>query len=380
MSPEGVMCTTLPVGAGPGEPVSECLFYPGCKEALLDLPGFPQPLMHPATPTFRIAATPGQGTGLFSTRALKMGDLILSERPLFVVPRVPYTPDVEKYFQLSVSRMRPAAKSAFMTLASSPKEDGSGPIIGIVRTHGLSLDGLPRGLNLDELLWNGKLKNHTYRAICEVISRLSHSNSPNTAPRFDLCSFSYQLFVLRNIAAGEELTSTDTYLDCPTPEPRKGSTFEDGVLFLGPGPAEPTIHKPCEKSLLELSLRVWVRDETLPDDWLIAKCREQLALARGIVGENLKNEDFRLLFEAVHTSMKSYICLGDAQGASNWAAKLNKILKGSDLDIKALVDPANAAYPVHSLWRRRVDRELAKNIPQPVLVKSQILFPMEWWH
>ncbi|KAJ7087863.1 hypothetical protein C8R44DRAFT_991296 [Mycena epipterygia] len=353
MSPEGVMCTTLPSGAGPGEPVSECLFFPGCKDALLSLPGFPQPLRHHATPAFRIGATPGEGTRLFSTRALKMGDLILSERPLFVAARVPYTPDVEKYFQLSVSRMRPEARSAFMALAVSPTADGAGPVIGIVRAHGLTLDGL----------WvSGKLKDQTYRAVCKDISRLSHNDSPNTAPSFNLRSFSFRLFALRDIAAGEELTA-DTYLDCPAPKPWKGPI------------------------LLELSLRLWLRDPTLPDDWLIAKCHEQLEVARlsiiarltEITPKDLTYEDLRLQIKAVEMLMQSYICLGDAHGASKWAAKLNRIGVDDD-EIKALLDPASAAYPAHSFWRHRVDRELGKGIGQPILIQSTIMFPMEWWH
>ncbi|KAJ7703017.1 hypothetical protein B0H17DRAFT_83303 [Mycena rosella] len=166
-------------------------------------------------PAFRINPTPDKGTGLISERALKMGGLILSERPLFVAARVPYTADVEKYFQLSVSRMRPQAKLAFMALASSPKEDGAGPIIGIVRAHGLTLDGLWSG---------GQLMGETHRAVGKVISRLRHSNSPNTAPRFDLRSFSYRLLALRDIAAGEELATTDAYLDCPAPESQGNSS------------------------------------------------------------------------------------------------------------------------------------------------------------
>ncbi|KAJ6584059.1 hypothetical protein DFH09DRAFT_1308761 [Mycena vulgaris] len=326
MSPDGVKCTTLSIGAGPKEPVSECILLPGCNDALLNLPGFPQPLIYPATPAFRIAATPDKETAFFSTRALKMGDLILSERALFAAARVTYTADVEKYFQLSVSRMRPAAKSAFMALASSPKEDGSGPSSGLC------------------------LKDETYRAICKVILRLGHSTSSNTASHFDLRSFSYRLFALRDIAAGKELTYTDTYL-CPAPEPEGKPTFDYGMMSIAP-----VFREPCEKTLLQLS-RVDLARENL-----------------------LTNEEFRLQIEGVYTLMESYICLGDAQGASKWTAKLDKCFKGNEMGTEALVDPASAAYPKHSLWRHRVERELAKGMPQPVLVNSAILFPIESRH
>ncbi|KAJ6584797.1 hypothetical protein B0H19DRAFT_1249728 [Mycena capillaripes] len=352
MSPRGVMCTTLPVGAGPGQPVSECLLFPGCKEALFSLPGFPRPLLHPATPAFRISKISGKATGLFSTRALKTGDLILSDA------------DVEKYFQLSVSRMRPEAESAFMALAGSPKEDGSGPVIDIVRAHGLTLDGL----------WpSGNLQGHTYRAVCKMISYLSHSNSPNTAPRFDLQSFSYRLFAFRDIAAGEELTSTDTYLDCLTAQPRPRM-----LMAVDEMPCTVSLfNKPCKKTLLQLSLDLWLRDDTLADDWLIIKCQEVLALP---LPQNATETDFRSRLEAMYTLMQSYICLGDAHGASKWAKKMHAIFPRGEMETNALLDPASAAYQADSLWRHRVDRELAKGMQQPVLVNDQLLFPMEWWH
>ncbi|KAJ7125162.1 hypothetical protein C8R44DRAFT_549832, partial [Mycena epipterygia] len=192
---------------------TECIFFPGNTELLMNLPGFPKSLSHPTSPAFRVAQAPGKGTGLFSTRALKMGDLILSERPLLVGPRgvgverpagltheqciQRSLTEVEKHFALSLSRMPPEANAAFMALANSHMEDGSGPIFGIVRTNGLALSRLRPGVT-DEM--------ETYSAICKYISRLNHSCSPNTAPHFDVLSFSYQLFAVRDIAKDEELT------------------------------------------------------------------------------------------------------------------------------------------------------------------------------
>jgi hypothetical protein len=119
--------------------------------------------------------------GLFSTRALKMGDLILSERPLLVAARGVYTTsppdftpemliqhrlnDLEKYYSVSVQRMRPENRAAFMALANSHKEDGSGPIVGITRTNGLGISGLRPGV---------KDGTNMYVAILKDISRLNH--------------------------------------------------------------------------------------------------------------------------------------------------------------------------------------------------------------
>jgi hypothetical protein len=173
--------TTLPIGAAADEPVSECLFFAGSKEVVLNTPGFPQPLIHPAAPAFRMSTVPGKGMGLFSTRALKMGDLILSERPLLVTVRGMYTRvakgdtpamifqrslnQLEKYNSIAVERMRDDDKAAFMALANSHKEDGSGPIVGINRTNGLGIEGLRPGV-----------EDETKRcvAILKHISRLNH--------------------------------------------------------------------------------------------------------------------------------------------------------------------------------------------------------------
>ncbi|KAJ7716515.1 hypothetical protein B0H16DRAFT_1388840, partial [Mycena metata] len=225
--------TTVPWGVGPDEPVSECFFFPGSKEVLMKLPGF-QPLLTPAAPALHMVPMAGKGSGkgsgLVSTRALRLGDLILDERPLFVAARgVPapffahFSPaqtrqhemdQLEKYFDIGMQRMRPENKNAFMALANSHKEDGSGPIFGRVRTNGLALLGLRPGV---------KDGTGEYSATCKDISRLNHrqlmrsltSCSPNTAPRFNMSSFSYRLYALRDIAEGEELTFQYTDVSQP---------------------------------------------------------------------------------------------------------------------------------------------------------------------
>ncbi|KAJ7350566.1 hypothetical protein DFH08DRAFT_995198, partial [Mycena albidolilacea] len=223
-TPGTMTYTTVPFG-GPysdTEQASECFFYPGSKEVLMRIPGFPHALTQPPGPTFRMTDMQGKGAGLVAAHALKMGDLILSERPLFVSARgVPVpTPSTfsraqvmqltlqghEKYSAVSIDRMRPEAKKAFMALRNCHTEDGSGPIVGIVRTNGMALEGLRPGV---------KDETREYSAVCKDISRLNHSCSPNTAPRFYMPSFSYRLYAVRDIAAGEELTYQYITVDVP---------------------------------------------------------------------------------------------------------------------------------------------------------------------
>ncbi|KAJ7686562.1 hypothetical protein B0H17DRAFT_1304004 [Mycena rosella] len=227
-TPDCMTFTTLPNGMEPGEPVTECFFFPGSKEVFMNLRGFPQPMVHPSTPAFRMAATPDKGTALFSTRKLKAGDHILTERPLFVGARGAPTEyhanltreqntqyalnTLEQHFEISFKRMSTESKEAFMALANSHKEDGSGPLVGVVRTNGLRLSGLRPGVKGDM---------GSYTAVCKDISRLNHSCSPNTSARFDMLSFSYQLFAVHDIAKGEELTYQYTPINCSAAERNK---------------------------------------------------------------------------------------------------------------------------------------------------------------
>ncbi|KAF8208495.1 hypothetical protein K438DRAFT_1961095 [Mycena galopus ATCC 62051] len=119
------------------EPVTECPLFPGSKEVVMNVPGFPRSLVQPAAPAFRLGSAPGKGLGVFSTRALNAGDL-LSEGPLLISARGLYVSPVPNYTQemfmqhsmdhfekyLAVGRMRPENKAAFMSLANSHTNDG----------------------------------------------------------------------------------------------------------------------------------------------------------------------------------------------------------------------------------------------------------------
>ncbi|KAJ7125165.1 hypothetical protein C8R44DRAFT_703306 [Mycena epipterygia] len=351
--------TTLPIGAELDEPSTECFFFPGSKEVLMKLPGFPKPLVHPTTPAFRMASTPGKGAGLFSTRALKAGDLILSERPLLVAARgaaVSYPEgftheqfiqhslnELEKYMALSVNRMRPEAKAAFMALANSHKEDGSGPIVGIVRTNGLFLDGLRPGV---------KDETASYSAICKDISRLNHSCSPNTAPRFDMLSFSYQLFAVRDIAKNEELTFQYTDVECSAAE--RNAALKPYAFVCECAACQDVSASDSRRAAIAAfnpSVHSWLFDRKLADDWFLVKCQEHLAL---VVREGL--EHLPVHCDILTVIMEAYICLGDAQHASEWAAKLDKFLwEEKRPAVKELLDPVSTAYQDHPMWRMRID-------------------------
>ncbi|KAJ6589912.1 hypothetical protein DFH09DRAFT_1307375 [Mycena vulgaris] len=332
-----MVCTTLPPG-GPDESVTECFFFPGSKEFLMNLPGFAQSLVNPATPAFRLAPAPGKGKGLFSTHA--QGGRPHSQRATAPHMRQHSFGELERHYALSVARMRPEAKAAFMALANSHTQGFSGPINGIVGTNGIGLDGLRPRLRGEDGM---------YHAICKDISRLNHSCSPNTFPRFDLPSFSYQLFAVRDIAAGEELTFEYRFIDCPAAERNQG--FKPyGLVCECPACMDASASDARRAAITAFSpsIQAWAHDPTLADDWLLAKCRAQLAL--------IAREGVESLAEHAHatkTAMYAHICLGDARGASKWAAKLDRFTWEEYEDVTALLDPLSAAYQAHPMWRLR---------------------------
>ncbi|KAJ7935064.1 hypothetical protein B0H13DRAFT_1949543, partial [Mycena leptocephala] len=286
--------TTLPqaIGQSSDEPVTECFLYCGSKDVLTSLPGYP-------------------------TRALSTGDLILCERPLLITVFV--------QFSLNVNEKALSDVQAFMKLANSHTTDGSGPLFGIVRTNGLGISGLRPGVK-------GELG--MYTAICNYISRLNHSCSPNTQPFFDKVSLSYRLYAVRDIAVGEELTFQ--YID------RNKALKPYAFVCTCPSCTDATASNARRAAIAAFipTVAIWAVNRTLSDDWLLDKCREQIAL---IETEGL--EHLTAYFDATKAVMEAYICLGDARNASKWAAKLNKM---------PLLDPANAAYEAHHWWRMRV--------------------------
>ncbi len=82
---------------------------------------------------------------MFATRDFNTGDLIVNERPLMVVPRIPVGVltdegvldeqanktifhQAEKVMRPIFERMREEDKKAFMELHNSHLQDGSGPV------------------------------------------------------------------------------------------------------------------------------------------------------------------------------------------------------------------------------------------------------------
>ncbi|KAF5313881.1 hypothetical protein D9619_013025 [Psilocybe cf. subviscida] len=217
-----------------------CLFLSEqTKRKVLRYQGFPrsyhrspQPLGNLETPNFVMCEAPGMGLGVFATRDLDAGDFIFGERPLLILPIIqisatnfdfaPHHSEAqrdamrmygaEKTAEAAVARMTPAARAAFMSLANSHIEDGSGTCIGITRTNQICVPLVEGTVGLDP---NEQILR--YAGIGNVVSRMNHSCIPNVGIGFDFASFSFRVCARSPIKKGDQLVwnynPTETWMD-----------------------------------------------------------------------------------------------------------------------------------------------------------------------
>ena len=189
--------TTIPTKmfTGPRDPDghSEWIVHGPTKAKVINAPGYPQPVpkskaSYGTQSAYIIKSTPDMGLGVFATRDIKLGELIFAERPLLVSPRSTVGLSLantqhynlktqmailmmewEKTLEVAVGRMEPEDRNAFMELANSHKDDGSGPILGIIRTNGFRV-----GSNIfdgPEIRADG---NNAYSGVIKIGSRINH--------------------------------------------------------------------------------------------------------------------------------------------------------------------------------------------------------------
>uniref|UniRef100_D8Q2M2 SET domain-containing protein n=1 Tax=Schizophyllum commune (strain H4-8 / FGSC 9210) TaxID=578458 RepID=D8Q2M2_SCHCM len=220
------MFTTIPANARSRKDellrdgTTEVMLDAATKRKLYAQPGFPKPLTQPSSPAHRISPAGEKGLGMFATRPLHAGDLILAERPLMVralgaplytgpqmglfrnpsslVSRV-----IDKEYQIEVmmQRMVPKNRNAFLTLANSDDYSGTGNLVGRMYTNGrdvlqgFTFSGMPGG-------------GATYTGVFDKLSRMNHSCTPNAVFTWANMSFSGALRAIRDIQPDEEITIT----------------------------------------------------------------------------------------------------------------------------------------------------------------------------
>ncbi|KAJ2935604.1 hypothetical protein H1R20_g1491, partial [Candolleomyces eurysporus] len=225
--PELIIATSVPSAPFDdafADPDGHCVWMTnaGTKAKYFANKDWPKP--PPKLPT-KIAVRPtddGRGMGVFATRDIKRFEPVLIERPYVVYPRqnilTQLSPKAleelsenqiaqislnhaEQFFRLIVDQQMTAeAKEGYMSLANSHKNDGSGPVFGIVRTNGFGIEFGKVVPGLDEDFKTG------YAAVARIGSRFNHSCIPDvSAPGFDPVTFTMRFTALRDIKAGSQI-------------------------------------------------------------------------------------------------------------------------------------------------------------------------------
>ncbi|KAG6811009.1 hypothetical protein H0H92_009386 [Tricholoma furcatifolium] len=317
-----------------------CVFHAGTKQALLQVyPELTGPGNYNFGPTnFAVKNTPGQGRGIFATKALNVGDRICSERPIFVLPH--FIPGSEISPPMSVltcavdalGQRTPDLYAAFFKLHNSKSNDPK-DILGIIHTNSLSLGALP-GPYVGE-----------YAGVYDKLSLFNHSCTPNASYRWDLQRFSGDVFAVRPIAADEQITISYCPLFIPRAERQKTLSSKYAFKCACTSCALPdnlSARSDVKRKFVdtastsflkeytthEYDIRRWAADLTLPDDHIAKHVR---LLMQVIEDEQVFDEHIWLA--AAEVLCKVLCALKDKAGAIELAQKASgysKILRRGD--------------------------------------------------
>ena len=141
----------------------------------------------------RTSSAPGlqNGKGVFATRDIQKGDLVLSEKPIFSIPNSAIGPRRQTAIEAAVRKLSPTHLDNYLSLHNSHNKCSCSfrPLPGIFNTNvfGVSDSGVPSG------------------GICLKASRFNHSCSPNARFTFNSNTGDLRIYALCTIPCGEEL-------------------------------------------------------------------------------------------------------------------------------------------------------------------------------
>jgi hypothetical protein len=140
-----------------------------------------------ASEAYVLQPIPGKGKGLIATRAIRPGELILSEPPLFTTASLSNPATFEKDLGAIVKGLSKDGQRAFLSLHNN--NPGANPFSNIVRSN-----GYPLGPNSE------------VGAIFPLVARLNHSCRPNAQHAWNEAKGIEVVHAVRDIQEGEELT------------------------------------------------------------------------------------------------------------------------------------------------------------------------------
>ncbi|KAG6910419.1 hypothetical protein DXG01_010774 [Tephrocybe rancida] len=314
---------------------------PDCPTSLLVderiIPYLPKPV-HPSRlnplddngkPCFEIRpAGADKGLGMFATRHISTGSLILVDHPAILTPaKVPLTQNARSSAYRSLFEALPQPRRdelRTMTNCRSPEECETMEE-GISRTNGTAVElGLPDDIDVEA---------REYGAVFLTINRSNHSCGPNAAHKWDLASFSSSLYALRPIVPGEEITMIYTDVTQPRHTRRAHLLSHYGFTCQCPFCA---LHSPLseESDATRAALRDWRHTHPTFTGWATDICKaDDFVLKSHMEALTLIEKEGLQGMESVFVRdvCLSWAMLGDEAEFRKWAGRLLNLSEEAEL-------------------------------------------------
>ncbi|KAH8671292.1 hypothetical protein BX600DRAFT_434411 [Xylariales sp. PMI_506] len=162
-----------------------------------------------SSPKWRVEDVPGKGKGLIAAKNLEAGDHVMSVSAAIMVDNNAFTDlDHEQLLEMlanAIGSLNPKSSSIFLNLSTHDHaESHEVAIYKIILTNAFDIsDG--------EILNKEEAEAEHFYTVFPEVSRMNHDCRPNSAYYFDYDTFTQNVFTVRPVSAGEEITIT--YLD-----------------------------------------------------------------------------------------------------------------------------------------------------------------------
>ncbi|KAK1219027.1 hypothetical protein PQX77_018255 [Marasmius sp. AFHP31] len=311
-----------------------CIVTPAAKRKILSTPGYPQPLNRPPLTRHKIMESPTSGIGMFATVDMELGDLVFSERALLMaspaITKPAYLPahytqdqaiqaalyEKERVLEQGFNTMSKESQDAYMKLHNCHLYDGSGPLLGIMRTNSFSM----------EYFYDERYL-FPYAGVFKDASRMNHSCCPNVRRFVNPRTFGIEFRALHSIKKGEEILTSYVVIEETTAErqdelapyefqcqcrvcqnPQKSDQLRS-MLRETP---------PCK--LVGQRLVLWLMTPGLPESYVVEPCLERLGKM-----EEGGLESTKWYEETLEYLVELYCSMGNAAEAVKSQRKLELI-------------------------------------------------------
>ncbi|RDL40303.1 SET protein [Venustampulla echinocandica] len=170
---------------------------PSIAEKVTTLAAFTQKGVHDNVnvfdnPPWKVVNVPGRGNGLFATRTLRRGDLILADTPLGVYNSEAFFPDYQigyKYLRKTYEQLPEKSKQILLNTAAHSPGD---PIMERINTNAFA----------------GEFEGTSHFFLYPETALLNHDCRPNTMYYHNTSTLVHSAHASRTILPGEEITIT----------------------------------------------------------------------------------------------------------------------------------------------------------------------------